>query len=408
MMFRTLICLVLMLNVMSSASAENWPSWRGPRGDGTSTEKGYPLSWSATENIAWKTAIPGTGHSSPIIWADRVFVTSCVEKEQNRILVCVDRTNGKIVWETVVLKSPLEKKHDLNSYASSTPATDGKFVYVTFFDKPKIVVVCYDFDGKEVWRKVPGEFKSQHGFCSPPILYENFVIVNGDQDAQGYVVALDKMTGEEKWRTNRPNRTRSYCPPLIVEAAGKKQMVMTGSKCVASYDPDTGKQIWIMDGPTEQFVASMVYHKDLFFLTAGFPTYHLMAIKPNGEGKISKDQVVWHHTKGAGYVPSPVAFGGQLFNVTDKGLVCCVDCEKGTFKWEDRLGSHHTASPIVSADGILYFTDDDGTTFVLKATSEFAVMHKNKLGEKCFASPAMVDGQIFLRGTDHLFCIGKK
>jgi len=407
MKFPSLICVVV-LTVMSSASAENWPSWRGPRGDGTSIEKGFPLTWSPTENIAWKTPIPGTGHSSPIVWGDRVFVSSCVEKEENRILVCVDRTNGNIVWDKVVLKSPLEKKHGLNSYASSTPATDGKYVYVTFFDKPKMVVVCYDFDGREIWRKSPGEFKSQHGFCSPPILYENMVIINGDQDALAYVVALDKATGEEKWRTDRPNRTRSYCPPLIVEAAGKKQMVMTGSKSVASYDPNTGKQIWVMDGPTEQFVASMVYHKDLFFLTAGFPTYHLMAIKPDGVGKISKSHEVWHHTKGAGYVPSPIAFGENLFNVTDAGVACCVNCEKGDFRWMERLGSHHSASPVVSSDGILYFTDDDGTTFVLKATSEFAVMHKNKLGEKCFASPAMADGQIFLRGTNHLFCIGKK
>ena len=295
--------------------AQNWPSWRGPSGDGIAREKGFPTIWSATDNIAWKTPIPGRGHSSPIVWGDRIFVTSCIEgndpkdkSPRDRILVCIDRKGGAILWQKTVLTAKLEAKHSENSYASSTPATDGKLVFVTFFDQPKVLVAAYDFDGNEVWRTSPGEFESVHGFSSPPILYKGLVIINCDQDAfkatkPAYIVALDKKTGAEKWRIDRPNRIRSYCPPFIAEAAGKMQMVLTGCKTVASYDPDTGKQHWIIDGPTEQFVASMIYHKDHFYLTAGFPTYHVMCIKPDGAGNITNSGVVWHEKSAPAMCP---------------------------------------------------------------------------------------------------------
>ena len=162
---------------------------------------------------------------------------------------------------------------------------------------PEIVITAYDFAGNKAWEKVPGRFYSRHGFCSSPVLHNNLVIVNGDQDAEAYIVALDKTTGEEKWRTDRPNRTRSYCVPLIVDAGGKTQMVLSGSMCVTSYDPDTGKLIWIIKGPTEQYVASLVYGEGLFFLTTGFPEYHNMAIRPDGVGDITKTHVVWHEKK---------------------------------------------------------------------------------------------------------------
>ncbi|HEY1861046.1 MAG TPA: PQQ-binding-like beta-propeller repeat protein, partial [Gemmataceae bacterium] len=270
----------------SPDAEKQWPGWRGPRGDGTSNETGIPLHWAKTENIAWKVPIPGKGHSSPVIWGDRIFVTSCIEEDRKRMLYCLDRRTGEQKWEKLVLTADLERKHNLNSYASSTPAIDGKHVWVSFLDVEKALVACYDMDGKEIWRKEPGKFSSVHGFCSPPTLYKNLVILNGDHDGDGYLVALDKETGEEKWRTDRPNKTRSYCPPLLIDAAGKKQLVISGSKCVASYDPDTGKQIWLLDGPTEQFVASLVFNNEELFLTCGFPEHHLMAIKPDGTGNV--------------------------------------------------------------------------------------------------------------------------
>jgi outer membrane protein assembly factor BamB len=406
-----------LLIISAPAFAENWPQWRGPRGDGTAAGTGYPTRWSATENVAWKTPLPGRGHSSPVAWGDRVFVTAALEEgdptaAKDRLLLCLDRKDGGILWQKVVVTAKLEGIHKLNSRASSTPATDGERVYVTFLDDPKVVVAAYDFTGNEVWRKVPGEFESRHGFCSPPVLYKDLVIVNCDQDAfnktkPAYIVAFDRKSGSEKWRIDRPVRIRSYCPPLIVEAGGRTQMVLTGAEKVTSYDPDTGKRLWIIDGPTEQFVASMVFSRGLFFLTAGFPTYHVMGIKPDGSGNVTKSHVAWHEKNGgAGYVPSPVAFGDYLFLVHDEGRATCRDAATGKLHWMERLGKHHSASPVV-ADGKLYFTDDDGVTWVLKASDKFEVLERNAIGENVYASPAFADGQIFVRGEKQLYCVGK-
>jgi outer membrane protein assembly factor BamB len=391
---------------LSSASAEEWPGWRGPRGDGTSIESSLPVRWSKTENIAWKTPIPGKGHSSPILWGDRIFLTTCLEPEGKRILLCLDRRDGKLIWERLVVAAKLEDKHKLNSYASSTPATDGKLVFVPFHDPPRMRLYAYDFDGNRVWEASPGEFHSRHGFCSSPVLYKDLVIVNGDQDAEAFIVALEKSTGKERWRTDRPNRTRSYVPPIIIDYEGRKQLVLSGNKCVASYDPNTGKQIWIIDGPTEQFVASMVYLDGLLFLTAGFPEYHIMAIRPDGEGNVTKTHIAWRDTKGAGYVPSPVAFDKYFFVVNDGGIASCLDAKTGRRHWLHRLGEHHSSSPVV-AGGLLYFPDDNGVTHVLKAGPKFELVARNDLEEECYASPAVAKGQIFLRALKHLYCIGR-
>jgi outer membrane protein assembly factor BamB len=396
---------LVFLMVASTLQAEEWPGWRGPRGDGTSLEKGIPLRWSSTENVHWKVPIPGKGHSSPIVWGDRLFLTTCLEKEGHRQLLCLDRRDGKLLWERTVLTAKLEMKHRLNSYASSTPATDGKHVWVSFFAAPRMVVACYDVEGNEIWRKSPGEFHSKHGFCSPPVLYRDLVILNGDQDAEAYLVALDQATGAERWRTDRPNRTRSYCPPLIIEAAGRAQMVLSGSKCVASYDPDTGKQIWIIDGPTEQFVASLVYLDGLLFLTGGFPDYHVMGIRPDGKGNVTDTHVVWHETDGAAYVPSPAAHDRYFFLVSDIGVASCWEAKTGKRLWTARLGRHHSASPVV-AGGHVYFLDDDGKMFVLRAGDQFEVVSRNLLNEECYASPAISRGQMFIRTLEHLYCIG--
>ncbi len=424
-----------------TAHAEDWPSWRGPRLDGSSLEKNLPTTWSVVKDkngaetmtgIAWRTPIDGIGHSSPIIHGDRVFVTTCLLKEQKRVLLCIDRTNGKVLWQREVAESPLESLHKLNSRASSTPATDGKYVYTSFFRlrkkndndaplKPKgklpvdmvpeVVISAYDFDGNKVWEKSPGRFYSVHGFCSSPILYKDKVIVNGDQDAEAYIVALDKTTGAEKWRINRPNRLRSYCVPIIVEAGGKTQMVLSGGLDVTSYDPETGAPIWIIKGPTQQYVASLVYGDGLFFLTAGFPDYHNMAIRPDGKGDITNSHIVWHESKtkaiNASYVPSPLAVGKFFYMISDKGYLSCFGAQTGKRTFIEQLGRHHSASPIL-ADGHVYMSDDDGITYVLKNDGTFTVVSRNPLGDECYASPAVSNGQIFIRTLHHLYCIGKK
>ena len=426
---RLLLVSIACLGIAPMARVADWPGWRGPRGDGTTPEREFPVRWSATENIAWKTAIPGTGHSSPIVSGGHVFVTGCLEGDtpppapkkgsnlppdptpRPRVLYCLDRDSGKILWQREVVKAPLERKHKLNSYASSTPAADGERVYVSFLDYPKMLVACYDFAGNKLWERSPGEFHSVHGFSSPPVLYKELVIVNGDQDAKrelrAYLVAFDRKTGQERWRIDRPNRLRSYCPPVILEAGGRTQMVLTGSKCVTSYDPETGEQIWIVQGPTEQFVSSVVYHQGLVFLTAGFPERWVMAIDPTGTGDVTKTKIVWSKKNDGGYVPSPVAAAGKAFVVTDEGLGSCWDLKTGELHWKERLGRHHSGSGVVAGDKV-YFTDDDGLTFVLAASPEFEIIAKNPIGERCYSSPAFSDGQIFLRGEQHLFCIGQR
>lgn len=406
---------VVLFVLASPLHAEDWPAWRGPRLDGTSSETGVPTRWSSTDNVKWKTAIPGKGHSSPIVWGDRVFVTSCVEDDGKRLLLCLDRRDGKVLWERVVLEAKLERKHSLNSFASATPATDGKHVWVTFLSFPTVQVVCYDFDGNKVWQKSPGKLLSVHGFCSSPVPYKDVIFVNGDQDSDGYLVALDKTTGAEKWRVARPNKTRSYCTPLLVRSAKQPevtQLVMSGSRCVASYDADTGKQLWIIDGPTEQYVASLVFTEEILFLTTGFPEYHLMGIRPDGAGNITKsDQIAWHignkenTSRGASYVPSPLAHAGHFFVVSDPGYLSCLDAKTGKRLWMQKLGRRHSASGVLAA-GNLYFIDDDGNGFVVKAGPKFELVAKNPLGEECYASPAISRGNLFVRTLGHLYCIG--
>lgn len=319
--------------------------------------------------------------------------------------MCVDRVTGKVLWEREVLRAPLEKKHDLNSYASATPATDGRHVWVAFFERPKIELVCYDFEGNETWRRSPGEFHSVHGFCSSPVIYKDTVILNCDQDAPADIVAYERESGREVWRAARPNGTRSYCTPLIRTLAGREQLMLSGTKCVASYDATTGKPLWIVDGPTEQFVASLVETDGIVFVTGGFPTYHLLGIDPSGSGNVTKSKVLWHDHRGASYVPSPIAAGDYFFVVSDDGIASCWEAKTGKQMWKHRLGAHHSASA-VSAGGNLYFTADDGETFVLKAGPTFELLGVNSIGEEVRASPAISRGEIFIRGAHNLFCIG--
>lgn len=401
--------LVPTLAVAENKVSENWPAWRGPRGDGTSRETGLPLRWSETENVRWKTPIPGTGHSSPVVWEDRIFLTSCIEKTGDRLLLCLSRKDGRILWQKTVLTAPLERKHGENSFASSTPATDGKHLWVAFLQKEDMIAACYDLSGNEVWRKSPGKLLSRHGFCSSPILWKNLVILNGDQDAQAYLVALEKETGKEVWRADRPNRTRSYCAPLIVEAAGKTQMVLSGSKCVTSYDPATGKLHWILDGPTEQYVASLVHTRGIFFLTTGFPEYHLMGIRDTAEGNITGTRAIaWHHRKlkelQASYVPSPVAVGDYFYVVSDKGLLSCYHAETGKLEWSQKLGRRHRSS-LVAVDGHLLVSSDEGDTWVVKAGPRFELVAKNRLDEGSYASHAVSHGDLLIRTFGHVYCL---
>ncbi len=402
---RLFVAIMLLAAIPRQAPGENWPAWRGPRGDGTSLEKNVPVEWSATKNVVWKVPIPGKGHASPIVWGDRIFVVTAVEELNQRVLLCLDRTDGRVLWQRVILDAPLEKLHRLNSRASSTPATDGEKVYVSFLDRDKMFVAAYDFDGNELWSVRPGVFSSMHGYCSSPVLWKDKVIVNGDHDGPAYLTALERATGRTIWKTPRPNKTRSYCPPIVRHIDGRNQMILSGSLCVASYDPDTGKQHWIIDGPTEQYVASLVYNGELLFMTCGFPDRFVQAIRPNGSGNVTKTHIAWQKEKDCAYVPSPIAIGPYFLGVSDSGAATCYEAKSGKSLWRERLGPHFSAS-LVTANGLAYFLSDKGVMTVVKAGPKFEVVARNDIGEQMRASPAISDGQIFMRGTKNLYCIG--
>lgn len=423
--FRLSIVLTIFCVFSSGTRAENWPGWRGPRGDGTSLEQNVPTAWNGAtgENIAWKVEIPGEGHASPTIWKNHIFVVTCLPESKERALLALDRRTGKELWRQTVLTSPLESKHTLNSFASSTPATDGEHIYVAFLQvdghtipapnvgKPRpitpgeMVVAAYDFDGNRKWITRPGEFISAHGFCSCPVIFEDLVIVNGDHDGESYVVALNRDTGDTVWKTPRRHRTRSYATPIIRRINGEPLMVFSGSKCVVGLDPRTGKMLWNVEGPTEQYVASMVYDNEMFYMVAGFPTHHAMAIRPGGSGDVTESHVAWHKTNVKCYVPSPVVVDQFLIVADDRGTANCFDTASGERLWQGRMGSHFSAS-LVTAGGLVYFQADNGQTRVVKPGPDMEIVSENELGERSYASPAISNGQLFIRGEKHLFCIG--
>jgi outer membrane protein assembly factor BamB len=402
---RPLATLLLLGACCCTATAEEWPCWRGPRGDGTSDEQNIPTRWSAKDNIAWKVAVPGVGHASPIVWRDRIFLVSCLKETGDRVLISLDRKTGKTLWQETVVTAPLEEKHELNSHASGTPATDGDTVFCTFLDRDQMAVAAYDFDGKQRWLVHPGEFHSKHGYSSCPVLFEDKVIVNGDHDGESYLVALDKATGKTLWKIPREHKTRSYVTPLIREIEGKPHMILSGSKSIASYDPRDGSRHWVIDGPTEQFVASMVYNGDLLFMTAGFPDHHILAIRPDGHGNVTDTHIQWRTTENTSYVPSPIVVGDYFLIVADNGIGSCYEAKTGKRLWKERIGRRFSAS-LVTAGGLVYFTSDDGGTTVVRPGPKFEAVATNDLGEACFASPAISQGQYFQRGEKHLFCIG--
>jgi outer membrane protein assembly factor BamB len=424
-------CLPVLLASLVAASfaqAENWPQWRGPRLDGGSLDAGFPVT--AEGSQTWKVELPGSGHASPIVWEDKIFTVAALPDTEERVLLCLDRASGKLLWQSSVLKAPAEGIHKLNSLASSTPATDGERVFTAFLDntpteatrkanegrvipkgevpKGTVVISAHDFSGKQVWQVRPGLFSSKHGFCSSPVVFEDKVIVNCDHDGDGYMVALDRKDGHELWRIDRPNKTRSYCVPLIRDIGGRTQMVLSGTMCVASYDPRTGKLLWIIDGPTEQFVASLVFSEQtgLLYMTGGFPEHHLLAIKPDGSGNVTDTHIVWRTNKGVAYVPSPIVEGGHFLIVSDSGVAHCFDAKSGEIEWEERLREHHAS--LVSAEGRVYFVNDFGVMRTVKPGKTFELVAESELKEKVFASPAMSEGQIFIRSDKSLICLGKR
>lgn len=409
--------------------AENWPGWRGPRGDGSSVENDLPTEWDAVSgrNIVWKSPLPGTGHSSPIVWDQRLFVTTCLDDSQQRLLLCLDCATGQELWRCEIIRSPLETLHQLNSRASGTPATDGELIYVPFLKvdgqtlipapnvgserdiTPGVIVLtAVDFSGAIRWQIEVGDFISAHGFCSSPVLYGDLVILNGDHDGHSYLAAFNKRTGEQVWRTPRAHGIRSYVTPIIRTIDGRDQLLLAGSSHVAGFELTSGQQLWNVEGPTEQFVASPVFDGQRLMIAGGYPTHHVMAIRPHGQGNVTHSHVAWHVDKYVRcYVPSPVLIGQQLFVADDRGTASSFDSVSGERIWQGRIAGAFNASLTASPQHV-YFLARDGVTSVVVPGSDLQVLATNPLGEQCDASPAISQGRLYIRGAEHLFCIGSK
>ena len=403
--------LLILLFIAASSSiiqAENWPNWRGPAGDGTSSETNLPVKWDSVTNVLWKSPVPGIGHASPIVWGDRLFTFTAMPETREKVLLCYDCGNGKLLWQKTVLKSPFEAKHNDNSFASGTPATDGTLIYVSFLDGDDAVVAAYDFTGKEVWRQRPGKFSSPHGYSCSPVLYKDKVIINGNSKGDSFVAALSRKDGHTIWKIPQDKPAHSFSTPIFRELAGKMQMIFLGNQEVTSYNPDDGSRYWFVSGPSEDFCSSPVYNEKsgLVLISSAWPQRHLLAIRPDGKGDVTGSHIVWRSTEGAVYVPSPVCVGDYAITTMTNGTVHCIEVATGKIMWTENLGKQYS-SPVL-ANGLVYMPNDDGVITVIKPGPEFNAIAQNSIGERMNASPAISNGKIFLRGDQQLFCIGLK
>jgi outer membrane protein assembly factor BamB len=388
------------------AWAENWPCWRGPNGDGTSSETNLPTEWDANTNVFWKSPVPGIGHASPIIWGDRLFMATARSETRERILLCYYCRSCDLLWQKTVLKAPLENKHADNSYASGTPATDGTYVYVSFVDGEDIIIAAHDFTGKQIWIQRPGTFTSPHGYSCSPVLYEDKVIINGSSKGDAFIAALSRSDGRTLWKIPLDKAALSYSTPIIREIAGRPQMIFCGNQEVASYNPNDGSCYWFVNGPSEEFCASPVYSEQagLVFISSSWPQRHLLAIKPDGKGDVTDTHIAWRSKNGAYYVPSPICVDDYLLTTMTNGQVHCIEAATSEILWREDLGKQYPSA--VLGDGLVYMPNDAGVITIIKAGPVFECIAKNTIGETMNASPAISNGRIYLRGDKHLFCIG--
>ena len=384
--------------------ADDWPGWRGPRGDGISLEATAPLHWSASENIAWKTRLPGSGLSSPIVLGDRVFVTAGDSADQSRRILCLNGSSGEILWNAAVHRGPGGTMHRFNSTASSTPASNGVLVFAAFVDDKGLYVVAIDFEGHVAWTKTLGPFFSQHGFAACPVLFGDCVIVNGQQDGEAYVVSLRCQTGEEVWRYKPSTNLRSFSTPVLTTVEGREQLILTGSTQTMALDPTTGERIWFADGPSQKFVCTPVIGHGLVFSFGGSPDKRMMALRLGGQGDMLETHLAWRNDRSMPYVPSPLLVGGYLHVVNDAGIYTCFEPRTGDVLSSGRkLGSVYS-SPVSVANRI-YFFEDSGACTIIRNSSDFEVLARNELGETVQTTPAISNSSLFVRTDAHLIRI---
>lgn len=386
--------------------AKYWPRWRGPSGQGLVTGSGYPDRWSPTENVLWKQPVPGSGNSSPIIWGDRIFVTTARDGGQRLTLLAYSRSDGSLLWEVNAPGGRSESVHQKNGHASATPSTDGQRIYVSFGARG---LMAFNFSGKLVWHQDLGAMSNYWGTAGSPLLYKDRIILYQDQNQNSFIAAFDAATGRELWRTRRNARV-GWGTPAAVRVNDHDEIIVNGQYAVVAYNPDNGEELWRASGTTMETIPTPVVGHGLVFNSSGRagPT---LAIRPGGTGDVTRTHLVWSSPRGSPFVPSPILFGDYLYMVNDMtSIATAFEAATGRNAWQGRLGvarrEGFSASP-VAFDGKIFFTNDDGETFVLRAGNTFELLHTNEIGERTLASPALVDGRWYFRTEGHLFAIGR-
>jgi len=409
-------CMMLLLVWTARlARAENWPGWRGPRGDGTSAEKDPPRTWSPTENVRWKVRLPGPGNSSPILWGNRVFLTQSLDsKGTERAVLCFNRADGKLVWQKSISFKGEEPTHSTNPYCSASPVTDGERVIASHGSAG---VVCYDFQGTRLWHRDLGRFVHIWGTAASPVLHGDLVLLNCGPGERTFLLALDKKTGKDVWKVEETGGKSgqkgesewlgSWSTPRIITVQGQDQLIMTWPNTVKAYDPKTGQVIWTCDGLTRLVYTSPLAMPEIVVAMSGYGGSAL-AVKTGGKSDVTRTHRLWHHTQqNPQRIGSGIIVGDYLYMINAApGTVQCIELQTGKDRWDGRrLGTAFWGS-LVLVDGKFYATDQQGDTYVFAAKPEFEQVSRNRLGEHTNASLAVSAGDIFIRTDSHLWCIG--
>ena len=418
----------------AAAADENWPQWRGAGGQGISTETSVPAGWQADRNVLWKTALPGSGHSSPVVWGRRIFLTAAIEgdpvpgaravehlmdgkpwvhpdsiagdRTHTLQVLAVDADTGKIAWKRTAYQGRVhDARHRRSSFAAPTAATDGALVFAYFGPEG---LYAYDVAGNLRWKAIEKFPTLGLGTGTSPVLYRNLVIVQRDENNgdNSVMVAYEKQTGREAWRVKRPVQI-SWSTPVLVTSAGRPELVANGTEHIIAYDPATGKEWWRTKGVESNAIHTPLVGHGLVIVTAGYPAKKVMAIRP---GPVADEtRVAWEYAKGTGYVISNILYGDYLYLFADNGTVTCLDPKTGAVTYEGGrvpVPARFMGSPVAYA-GLVAITSDEGDTFMLKAGPTHQVVGTNSVGEPVYASPAIANGRIYIRGVRHLFAIGK-
>lgn len=397
---------VLGLGLSMAEGGPNWPRWRGPLENGHSEELGLPVAFEA-KDIVTKVPLQGIGQSSPVVWGEKVFLTSALDSGKKRVVFCLDRTSGKTLWEHVAWTGEPEPSHVMNGWASATCVTDGEVV-VAFFGKGGLH--GYSVDGKLLWSKNLGPFESPWGVASCPIIVGDLLIQAGDADKDAFIAAFNKKTGEQVWSTPRPNN-RGWSTPILIDAAGRQELVVNGHAGVMAYDPKTGKELWFCKSFNGRGEPTVTPAGGLLCAVNGL-SGDVYAIKPGGTGDVTKTHMAWHTPRKTNRdCPSPIVIGDSMLIMDMKGIVTCYQPSTGTEVWKHRIGGNFSASPI-AANGLAYFIGEDGTVIAIKPGSEPNIVAQSKIagadGELFRASITPCEGQLLIRSTTNLYVVGER